>query len=115
MEGRTPHAPTGGGTLDIAAPTSGSFSGMAIYQAPNLTSGVDISAAGTVYFPHSNVTLSGAVNKASNGTNCLVMVMDEITIDGTDNVLSGDTGNGCATAGLTVPTASAPSRGQLVY
>ena len=96
-------------------PPRGPFPAWQFTKAPNLTSGVDISAAGTVYFPHSNVTLSGAVNKASNGTNCLVMVMDEITIDGTDNVLSGDTGNGCATAGLTVPTASAPSRGQLVY
>jgi hypothetical protein len=33
------HAPTGGGTLDIAAPTSGTWSGTAIYQDPALTSG----------------------------------------------------------------------------
>jgi Putative Flp pilus-assembly TadE/G-like len=33
------HAPTGSGTLDIAAPTSGPWSGVAIYQAPALTSG----------------------------------------------------------------------------
>jgi Flp pilus assembly protein TadG len=122
------HTPTSSvnnaGTLDIAAPTSGPWSGMALYQDPNLTSGVDISAAGNsptwdisgaVYLPHSNVTLSGAVNKASNGSNCFVMVMDEITINGTGDILAGDTAAGCTAAGLNVPTASVPSRGQLVY
>ncbi len=39
------YAPTGGGTLDIAAPTSGAWSGVAIYQDPSLTNGVNISAA----------------------------------------------------------------------
>jgi Putative Flp pilus-assembly TadE/G-like len=122
------HAPTSSvnnsGTLDIAAPTSGAWSGLAIYQDPNLTSGVDMSAAGNsptwsisgaVYLPHSNVTLSGAVNKASNGSNCFVMVMDEITINGTGDILSGDTANGCAAAGLNTPKATVPGRGQLVY
>jgi len=117
------HAPTGGGTLDIAAPTSGTWSGIAIYQDPNLTSGVDISAAGNsptwnvsglVYLPKSTVTLSGAVNKSSNGQSCFVMVMDEITINGTGDVLSGDSGNNCANAGLNTPKATIPGRGQLV-
>ena len=40
------HAPTGGGTLNIQAPTSGNWSGVALYQDPSLTTGVDISAAG---------------------------------------------------------------------
>jgi Flp pilus assembly protein TadG len=40
------HIPTGGGTLDIAAPTSGPWSGVAMYQDPALTRGVDMSAAG---------------------------------------------------------------------
>lgn len=113
----------GKGTLDIAAPTSGSWSGIAIYQDPSLTSGVDITSAGNsptwdisgaVYLPNSNVTISGAINKASNGSNCFVMVMDEVTINGTGDILSGDTSAGCSAAGLNVPTASVPSRGQLV-
>ena len=56
--------PTGGGTLDIAAPTSGPWSGMAIYQDPslNISSNIDISYAGNsptwdisgmVYLPNS--------------------------------------------------------------
>jgi hypothetical protein len=114
------HAPTGGGTLDFAAPTSGTWSGIAIYQDPNLTSGVDISAAGNsptwditglVYLPHSSVTFSGAVNKSSNGHSCFVMVVDNITINGTGSILA--TG-GCAAAGLTMPVGTVPGRGQLV-
>src|SRR5262249_42298361 len=35
------HVATGNGTLDITAPTSGTWSGVAIYQNPSLTSGVD--------------------------------------------------------------------------
>lgn len=114
------HAPTGGGTIDIAAPTSGAWSGVAMYQDPDLTSGVDVSAAGNsptwditglVYLPHASVTFSGAVNKSSNGESCFVMVADNITINGTGSILS--TG-GCAKAGLNMPQSQVPSRGKLV-
>jgi len=121
------HAPTSSvnnsGTLDIAAPTSGPWSGVAIYQDPSLTTGVNISAAGNsptwdisglVYLPHSSVTVSGAVNKSSNGESCFVMVMDDITINGTGDVLAGDTPANCAKAGLNMPKATIPGRGQLV-
>ena len=51
--------------------TSGTWSGVAIYQDPSLTTGVDIAAAGNsrtwnitglVYLPHSSVTFSGLAN-----------------------------------------------------
>jgi hypothetical protein len=96
---------------------------MAIYQDPSLTSGVDLSSAGSgptwkvsgaVYMPNSNITISGAIDKATNGSNCFVLVMDEVTINGTGDILSGDTSAGCAAAGLNTPSASVPSRGQLV-
>jgi Flp pilus assembly protein TadG len=114
------HAPTGGGTFDVAAPTTGAWKGVAMYQDPNLTSGLDISAAGNsptwdvtglVYLPHASVTFSGAVNKASNGQSCFAMVVDNVTINGTGSIL--ETG-GCAAAGLTMPTGNLPGRGQLV-
>jgi hypothetical protein len=114
------HAPTGGGTLNMAAPTTGPWAGIAIYQDPSLTSGVDISAAGNsptwditgmVYLPHASVTFSGAVNKANNGVSCFGMVVDNITVNGTGSIL--DTGQ-CAAAGLTLPTGNLPGRGQLV-
>src|SRR6202043_3309138 len=40
------HVPSGGGTFDISAPTSGTWSGVALYQDPALTTNVDVSAAG---------------------------------------------------------------------
>ena len=113
------HIPTGGGTFDFSAPTSGAWTGVAIYQDPNLTTNVDISAAGNsptwditglVYLPHSSVTFSGAVNKSSHGTNCFIMVVDNITINGTGSIFAGD--NNCAAAGLTAPRGG--SRGTLV-
>jgi len=114
------HAPTGGGTLDITAPTSGAWSGVAIYQDPNLTSGVDISAAGNsptwditglVYLPHSSVTLSGAVGKSGNGQSCFVLVVSDITVNGTGSILRN---GACDQAGLGMPTGAVPGRGQLV-
>lgn len=119
------HAPTDThngtkGTLDITAPTSGPWSGVGLYQDPNLTTGVNISSAGSsptwditglVYLPHASVTISGAINKSSHGQACFVMVMDDVTINGTGDIT--ETG-GCKAAGLTMPTAGVPSRGQLV-
>lgn len=113
-------APTGSGTLDIAAPTSGPWSGVAIYQDPSQTNGVDISEAGNspawkitglVYLPKASVTFSGAVNKSSNGKSCFALVIDNLTINGTGSILAQGE---CAQAGLTRPTGSVPSRGKLV-
>jgi hypothetical protein len=116
------HAPTGGGTLDIAAPTSGPWQGVAIYQDPRLTSGVDISAAGNsptwnitglVYLPHASVTFSGAVNKSSNGKSCFVLVVADITVNGTGSILPNNAA--CGQAGLSlIPTGALPGRGTLV-
>jgi hypothetical protein len=101
------HTPTGGGTLDITAPDSGTWSGVAIYQDPSLTKNVDMSAAGNsptwdisglVYLPHSSVTLSGAVNKSSLGLRCFEMVMDNLTVNGTGDIFAND--DQCAAAGL---------------
>src|SRR5437588_1720643 len=114
------HAPTGGGTFDIAAPTSGVWSGVAFYQDPKLSSGVDITYAGNsptwditglVYAPHAAVTFKGAVNKSSNGHSCFTLVVDNVTIDGTADILSRGE---CAAAGLAMPTGNVPGRCQLV-
>lgn len=74
------HVPSGGGTLDISAPTSGTWSGVALYQDPALTTNVDVSAAGNsptwnisglVYLPHSSVTFSGAGQQIKPGRELL--------------------------------------------
>jgi hypothetical protein len=117
------HAPTGNGTLDIQAPTSGTWSGVALYQDPNLKNGVDVSYAGNnptwdltglVYMPNSSTTFSGAINKSSNGAACLVMITGSVLINGTGSIYA-TTPAGCKTAGLIMPTATIPARGQLVY
>jgi Flp pilus assembly protein TadG len=113
------HVPTGGGTLDITPPTTGDWKGMAIYQDPALTTGVNVSAAGNsptwnisgaIYLPHSSVTFSGAVNKSSQGYRCFTMVIDNITVNGTADIFAND--NQCNEAGLTMPIGG--SRGRLV-
>ncbi|WP_230534172.1 TadE/TadG family type IV pilus assembly protein [Microvirga roseola] len=109
---------TNKGGLDITAPISGPWKGVAIYQSPDLTSGVDISSAGSgptwnltglVYLPHSSVTFSGAVNKSSNGNSCFALVVDNMIVNGTGNIMSN--GSDCSDAGLDLPSYR---RGRLV-
>ena len=115
------HAPTGSGTLDIAAPTSGPWSGVAIYQAPPLTFAVNLSVArnnstwnitGLVYLPHASVSFSGPANKSTSGLSCFVLVVDNLNVSGTASVLSQGQ---CGAAGLNMPSSTAPGRAQLVF
>jgi Flp pilus assembly protein TadG len=123
------HAPTdtsgsANSVLDIAAPTSGTWSGVAIFQDPKLTTGVDISSAGNsptwdvtglVYLPHASVNFSGAVNKSSNGLSCFALVVDNVTVNGTAYIYP-NTMTQCSAAGLTkVATGGVPSHSQLFY
>jgi Flp pilus assembly protein TadG len=123
------HIPTdnsGGatGVLDIQAPTGGSFPGMAIYQAPNLTHNVDLTYAGNnptwditggVYMPNASVTISGVVNKSANGAQCFVMVAKDVLINGNGMFYSQTPdGSGCQAAGLNMPTATIGGRTKLV-
>jgi hypothetical protein len=111
-----------GGAINITAPTSGPWSGVAVYQDPSLTTGVDVSAAGNsptwnitglIYMPHATVTLKGAIDKSTNGKSCVVMVADNFQISGTGGILKTDIGQ-CKQAGLTMPTATVLARSALV-
>ena len=111
-----------GGVLDITAPTTGAWKGVAVYQDPSLTTGVDVSAAGNsptwnitglIYMPHSTLTLKGAIDKSTFGKSCVVMVADNFQISGTGGIMKTDIGQ-CAQAGLTMPTATIPSVAVLV-
>ena len=116
-----------GGVFNIQAPRSPSalFPGIAIYQDPSLTSGVDITyngnnpawdITGAVYLPNSNVTMSGDINKSSNGAACFVMIAYTVLINGTSNIYAqSPNGAGCKQAGLNMPTATIPGRSRLVY
>jgi hypothetical protein len=114
------HTIIGDGTLDIRAPAQGVWSGVAIYQAPNLNQNVDIDEAGNkptwkitglVYMPNANVTFSGAVNKSSFGASCFTLMVDTLLINGTGSILAHGQ---CGQAGLTMPTNPVPTRGKLV-
>jgi len=113
------------GVFDIVAPTSGPFSGVAVYQNPSLTTGVNLTYAGNdptwnitglVYMPHAHVTISGAINKSTNGAVCFVMVTNDVTINGTGSIYAqSPAGAGCKEAGLNMPKVTIPGRPKLVY
>jgi hypothetical protein len=113
------------GVLDIQAPTSGPYPGMALYQDPALTRNVDFTYAGNAptwnltggtYFPNADVTISGVVNKSANGAQCFVMVAKDVLINGNGAFYSQTPdGSGCIAAGLQMPTATIPGRTKLVY
>ena len=88
-----------------------------------MTKGVDVSYAGNnptwdltglVYMPNSSTTFSGAINKSTNGDACLVMITGSVLINGTGSIYATSPA-GCKKAGLIMPTATIPGRGQLVY
>jgi Putative Flp pilus-assembly TadE/G-like len=113
------------GILDIEAPKTGPFPGMAIYQDPSLTRNVDFTYAGNsptwdltggTYFPNADVTVSGVVNKSANGAQCFVMIAKDVLLNGNGAFYSQTPdGSGCQAAGLTMPTATIPGRTKLVY
>ena len=114
------HTPTGSGGINISSPTSGVWSGVALYTDPALTTGVDMSEAGNspswnisglVYAPNADVTLSGVVGKATSGLACFVIVVKTFRVNGTANIL--DRGQ-CPAQGLTMPSNPFPARGRLV-
>lgn len=114
-----------GGLLDIVAPQSGPFSGVALYQNPTLTQGVDYNydgnkptwkVTGLVYTPHASVIISGAIDKATNGSVCLVMVANDVRVNGTGSIYAQSPGGeGCKDAGLVMPLVTIPGRPKLVY
>ncbi|MBU6458658.1 MAG: hypothetical protein KGQ48_14145, partial [Bradyrhizobium sp.] len=113
-----------GGTLNISAPTSGPWSGVALYQDPGLPSGpgLDVYAAGNspswlitgiIYMPHASIELKGAIDKSQGGHRCVVLVADHVLIDGTGGIAKTDMGE-CSQAGVKMPQADTPSGAQLI-
>jgi Flp pilus assembly protein TadG len=110
------------GTIDIAAPKTGNWHGVAIYQDPALTTGVNYSVAGNgttwnitglVYMPHAAVTFKGAVGKAAvNGNDCFAFVVDTLVVKGTGNFFEQQ--SQCTDANLTPPSGSLAKRQALV-
>ena len=98
-----------GAVIDYVAPTSGTWSGVAIYQNPSLTTGVNMLVSGNnpefnitglIYAPKAQVELSGAIDHATAGDACLAFVVDTLRINGTGSVFAYPTRQ-CDRAGLT--------------
>jgi Flp pilus assembly protein TadG len=117
---------TTGSILDIQAPTSGDWSGVALYQDPKIPSGTGVNMTyagnnptwditGLVYLPNSSLTISGVVNKSSNGAVCMVTVAKDVLVNGTGTIYAQTPdGSGCKLAGLNQPKVML-ARAQLVY
>jgi len=114
---------SGGGTLNISSQTSGTWSGMAIYQDPNVamqnltyagnSPSWDIS--GIIYMPKTNLTASGSVLQATNGHACFTLVVNTIVVNGTGDLFYQNPQSECPLQGVTSPTNAAYVIGELVY
>jgi hypothetical protein len=102
------HFITGSGTADYSAPTSGTWSGVAMYQDPRLTSGVtftysgsspDLNITGLIYAPKADVTIDGAIDHATAGLSCLTFFVNNAIVNGTASIFATPTID-CARAGV---------------
>jgi Flp pilus assembly protein TadG len=103
------------GTLDIAAPTGGTWKGVAIYYDPSM-SAANLTVAGSqttwditglIYAPNSDITLSGSVSKSSNGYQCISIVDRTFQENGAVSIFDNPLAQ-CSQAGLTPPMSSKP-------
>jgi hypothetical protein len=112
-------SPTGSGTIDIAAPSSGTFSGVAIMDNANLTGSGNnmnwnytgnsptLKVQGLIYLPNASFSISGAIDLHSNGLSCIGVVAQSILVSGQGSIFANDTQGdtaACAAAGLILPT-----------
>jgi hypothetical protein len=99
-----------GGVLDFAAPTSGTWSGVAIYQDPRLGSGKGVNMidngnspqwdiTGMIYAPKADFTLSGAINHATSGYACLSFFVNSMLVNGGGSIFATPTKE-CKQAGI---------------
>jgi Flp pilus assembly protein TadG len=109
--GGTPGFITGTGTIDIGAPTSGTWSGVAVYQDNRMTTvssrtysgnSPTMNITGLVYAPYADITYSGAINHQTGGLSCLGMVARTVTVSGTGSIFANSTSQ-CYQAGLNLP------------
>lgn len=106
---------TGNGSVDIAAPTSGPLSGVAIYQDKRLDgnkNNVDytyngndptLNIQGLIYMPNATFDVRGAINLHSGGLSCIGVVAKNVLVSGQGSVFDNATSQ-CAQAGLILPT-----------
>ena len=93
---------TGNGTIDLEAQTSGTYAGVLFFNDRDADSGFSIggnsttSLTGAIYFPDNDVTYSGT---SSQGSSCIQIISDTITLSGTTEVVDPD---GCDDSAVTI-------------
>jgi len=111
---------TGTGTLNFSSPTSGNWSGVAIYQ--NRQNGSSATLAqtydgnkptwdisGLVYLPYIDLTFKGIVNKSSSGYTCFALVANTFLISGNGAIYANPMSQ-CIQQGLILPNNIVSSR-----
>lgn len=100
---------SGGTSIDLAAPGAMSSYGIpGLLFATKTTSATSIGGgatgryAGLIYAPKSDFTVSGGASLSSGGSNCLMMILNTLTLAGGTNVASACSG----LAGVSSTTAS---------
>jgi hypothetical protein len=116
-----PMSSVSGGALDIAAPTTGPYAGVALFQDPALNGSrnrLDFSYAGNrpafnvtglIYLPNARFQIAGAINHHTAGLACIAVVADKIRVSGTGAIFAEPTRD-CDRAGLILPPT--PGSGQ---
>ena len=83
----------GGNTLNLTAPTSGPFNGIAMFEdrnapSPSITfaGGTNFLVDGAMYFPSGDIKFTG--NSNTSGNSCLQLISSSITVKGNSAVTS---------------------------
>lgn len=113
------------GTLEIKAPTTGTWANIALYQDRNLTNRTynpgqkttvnfdyagnepTWNVAGVAYFPKASTTFKGAIGKYGT-MSCFQLIADTIAISGTGLTIADNTTADCTSGGYTIPGATLP-------
>lgn len=109
------------GKFDFSAPTTGTWQGFSIYQAPTLpivnssASGNNLTwnISGIIYLPRTNLSFAGVVDKAANGLDCFVLIDNTFISSGTGTILEHQTQ--CTQQGVVLPSLDTYVRAALVY
>jgi hypothetical protein len=107
--GGTPGFITGNsGTVDFGAPTSGPWSGLALYQDPLMTgngnptytgSSPTFNITGMIYAPYATMSFKGAINHETGGYACIAFIVSTLQINGDGSIFKNPTSQ-CYEAGL---------------
>ena len=95
---------SGTSTLNLSAPSTGNYAGLAFFQDRGASSGTDsfsgttnMNINGAIYFPKQTVNYSGGA--ATGGAQCTQLVAFKVSISGTTNFNSNCSGTGVVAAG----------------